>query len=83
MSPVGKATRTLKIRPMMVPTRRFSFACSGWMPLRVQYAPMAATTKEPVTTAAIMLCAYWPRAHGFSRKAQKLVSCSVPSAATM
>src|SRR5947208_13650188 len=33
---------------------------------------MPAKTKDPVTTAPIMLCAYWMSAHGFVSSPQKL-----------
>src|SRR6266496_2535932 len=38
-------------------------------------------TNAPVTTAPPILWAYCHHAQGFSTKAQKLVSCTVPSAA--
>src|ERR1700733_7367406 len=38
-------------------------------------------TKAPVITAPLMLCAYCHHAHGFNTSAQKLSSCTDPSAA--
>src|SRR3954470_3444471 len=37
-------------------------------------------TKDPVTTAALMTCAYCNSAHGFSSTPEKLVTWNEPSA---